>query len=267
MTGIKMKNAFILLPFLSFLWGCANPYSQFYRDFTGGKNVLENPDVVIPTGEPKIIQGSNIENREKDDKQMMEDGYCLLGASCFNARDIDQKAALEQAKKIHADTVIAYQQYTDTFSGSMPVTLPDTQTSQHSGMISGYGGSAHYFGSSTTYGSKTIYMPYHIHQYDYYASFWVKYKPLGLGIYYDDLTDELRREIGSNKGIRIMLVVKGSPAFDNDLLVGDVIRKFNDIEVIDIVHYQNIIKETKGQQIKLEILRGGKTITKQIQLN
>jgi len=94
---IKMRNAFVLLPFLLFLWGCdANPYSQFYTDFTGGKNVLENPDVIIPTGEPKLVQGSNI---KKDTKQMMEDGYSLLGESSFNASNIDQKLALEQARK------------------------------------------------------------------------------------------------------------------------------------------------------------------------
>jgi len=260
-----MKNAFILLPFLLFFWGCANPYSQFYTDFTGGKNILENPDVITPTGEPKLIQGSNI---EKDIKQMFEDGYCVLGESKFNASNIDQAAALKQARKIHADTIIVYSKYTNTISGSLPLTVPDTQTSYHSGMIYGSGGgSANYFGSSTTYGSKTTYMPYNIPRYDYYANYWVKLKPMGLGIRFDNLTDELRREIGSNKGIYIDLVVKGSPAFDNDLLAGDIIRKFNDIEVVDKFHFQNIIKENRGQQIKLEIFRNGKTITKQIQLN
>jgi len=71
----------------------------------------------------------------------------------------------------------------------------------------------------------------------------------------------------SNKGACIFAVVKGSPAFKNDILAGDIIRKINDIEVIDANHLKNIIHENKGQEIKLEIFRDDKTIIKQIQLN
>lgn len=110
-------------------------------------------------------------------------------------------------------------------------------------------------------------MPYSIRRYDYYASFWVKVKPGRLGIFLDNLTDELRKKIESNKGIYVVAVVKGSPAFNNDILTGDIIRKINDIEVIDTMHVNNILREYKEKEIKLEIFRDGKTITKQIQLN
>jgi hypothetical protein len=251
---------------LAFVGGCANPYSQFYVDLTGSQNVLGNQDIIMPTDEPTLIQGYNIET---DGRRMLEDGYSLLGFSSFNGGEINQNTALEHAKKIHAEKVIVYSAYTNTISGMMPMTLPDTQTSYHSGSIYGSGGGfANYSGTSTTYGSRTTYMPYSISRYDYYASFWGRHKPSGgLGIYFDDLTDELRKDIGSNKGIRIVVVVKGSTAFNNDILVDDIIYKFNDIDVIDKVHFLNIIKENREQQIKLEIFRGGKSITKLIQLN
>lgn len=260
-----MKKMLFLLPLLFIFSSCANPYSNFYTDRTGGVDILENPNIIVPTDKPNLIQGSNIKN---DGMRMLENGYLLIGESSFNAGNVNQNMAIEHAKKVHADTVIVYSQYTNTLSGSMPLTVPNTQTSYHSGNIYGSGGGfANYSGSSTTYGTSTTYMPYHVRRYDYYATFWIKAKPPSLGINFDNLTDELRRKIESNKGVYIIAVVKDSPAFNADLLNGDVIRKFNNIEVTNISHFANLIAENKGQQIELEIFRNGKTIVKQIQLN
>ena len=249
-----------------FFAGCANPYSKFYNDYTGGINIAESSNVIMPIGKPKLIQGSNV---EADGLRMLENGYILLGESNFNAGAINQNTAIDHAKKVYADTVIVYSQYTNTVSGSVPLTVPNTQTSYHSGSIYGSGGGyASYSGSSTTYGTSTTYMPYSFRRYDYYATFWSKAKPMSLGIHFDNLTDELRKRVESNKGVYIVAVVKDSPAFNADLLNGDVIRKFNNIEVTNGTHFINLlIAENKGQQIELEIFRNGKTIIKQIQLN
>ncbi len=261
-----MKSKLFLIMLLpAFLVGCANPYSKYYNDCTGGINIAESANVVIPIGETKLIQGSNV---EADDLQMLENGYLLLGESSFNAGPTNQNLAIGHAAKVHADTVIVYSQYTNTVSGSIPLTLPNTQTSYQSGSIYGSGGGfANYSGSSTTFGTSTTYIPYHVRRYDYYATFWVKAKPPSLGIHFGDLTDELRRKVESNKGVYIIVVIKDSPAFNADLLNGDIIRKFNNIEVVNISHFANLIAENKGQQIELEIFRNGKTITKKIQLN
>ena len=232
----------------------------------GGVNITESSDVIMPIGKPKLIQGSNAET---DGLRMLENGYILLGESSFNAGLRNPNAlAIDHAKKVYADTVIVYSQYTNTVSGSMPLTVPNTQTSYHSGSIYGSGGGyANYSGSSTTYGTSTTYMPYSVNRSDYYASFWIKAKPASLGIHLNNLTDELRRKVESNKGVYIVVVVKDSPAFNADLLNGDIIRKFNSIEIINANHFLNLIAENKGQQIELEIFRNDKTIAKQIQLN
>jgi S1-C subfamily serine protease len=88
-----------------------------------------------------------------------------------------------------------------------------------------------------------------------------------LGIHFEDLTDELRKKVESNKGVYIIAVIKGSPAFNADLLKGDIIRKLNNIEIIDKNHLINLIAENKEQRIELEIFRNEKTIIKQVQLN
>lgn len=86
-------------------------------------------------------------------------------------------------------------------------------------------------------------------------------------VYYKNLTAELRREVESNKGVYIFAVVKNSPAFNADLLTGDILRKINNIEVIDEIQFAELVFNNRGQQIDLEIFRNGKTLVKQIQLN
>ena len=163
-----MKKA-ILITLCFLLIGCANPFSRFYNDQTGGHDLT--PFAIIPNGEPKLVRGNDV---DKDNLRMMEDGYALIGYSSFNAGKVDEKEALVQAKKVNAATVIVYSKYINTASGHTPLILPDTQTTYHPGSIYCSGGSASYFGSSTTYGSKTTYLPYRVDRYDYYATYWIK---------------------------------------------------------------------------------------------
>jgi len=243
--------------------GCTNPYSQYYTDLTGGQNVFESPKVILPTEKPKLIYGTN---REIDEKKMLEDGYLPLGFSSFNAGEINQKEALKHAKKIHASTVIVYYNYTGTVSGVMPINMPNTQTSYHSGSIYGAGGYANYSGTSTTYGTTTTYMPYNINRYDFYASFWIKATPMKLGIIWQDLSEELRQKLGSNKGVYVWIVVKDSPAFNSDILSGDVLRRVNEQEIIDSNHFQKLLDNASDPAAEFEIFRNGETIIKRVQL-
>jgi hypothetical protein len=259
-----MNRTLFLLSFVIVLAGCENPYSKYYTDLTGGKSVLDNPNVILPTEKPTLIRGSN---PDIDDKAMMEDGYLPLGFSIFNAGDINHNDALKHAKKIHACTVVTYCEYTNTVSGIAPMTVPTTQTSYHSGSVYGSGGFANYSGTSTTYGSTTSYIPYSYNRYDYYASYWIKAKTIRLGIHWNDLTEELRKKAGSNKGVYITAIVKGSPAFNGDLISGDVIRRFNEQEIIDRKHFQKLLDEVSNPAVELEIFRDGKTIKKQVQLH
>ena len=272
-ASVAISRALILKIFIgaalcSVLGGCLNPYAQFYKDLTGGKDITQDPNrFIISSAEPKLVQGVNV---DADSKRMLENSYSLIGFSSFNAANVSQQSALEQAKRVHAETVIVYSRYTHTLQGVMPIETPDTRTysSNSSGTIYGSGGgSANYSGSSygTSYGTKTTYMPYAIARYDYCASFWVKIRPI-LGIYFDDLTDELRKKIESNKGVYIKVVIKNSPAFVADLLPGDIIRQLNGMEIIDKEHFHRMLETEKGNEIELQIDRNSQTVTKRLRL-
>ena len=255
-----MSKLSALLSVFLFFAGC-NPYTRSYTDLTGRVNIARDPNY-ISSGEPKLVYGGNI----KDDcKKMRENGYSLLGVSNFNGSSANQNMALEQAKKVKADTVIVYSKYIKTVKEDVPLTVPNTLTPYPGYLYGSEGGYSGYYGSPID-GTQTIYIPAEVRKYDYYASFWVKSKMPLLGVGVDDLTSELRRTIGSNKGGYVVFVVKGSPAFNNDILTGDIIRKINGEEVVDAAHFRNIIAGNKGKTIEVEIFRDGKTILKQIEL-
>lgn len=249
------------------LSGCApEPYSHFY---SGRVDAAKDPKVIIPNEEPKLFRGSD---KEKDALAMAENGYVMVGYSAFNAGNVDNKGAIAQAKKVHASIILIYSEYVNTVSGVMPFTQPDTRTSTSSlsgnvygprGDMATYSGTA----TTTTYGSKTTYIPFSVNRYDYLATYWAKLKPLLLGVRVRDLTPETRNEIQSNKGVRVAIVVKDSPAFRSDILKGDVLRRIGETEIYDAKSFGNTVQKYEGQNVFITIYRNGKLLKKQVQIN
>jgi hypothetical protein len=195
---------------------CGNPYAEYYKP-----NTKIDEGAYFKSGEPKLIIGSN---RNRDFHKMTEDGFRLIGWSTFNSKVVSNKSALAQAKRVGADRVVVYKKYTNSESGVTPLTLPDTQTTYHSGTVTGIGGMATYGGTSTTYGTRTTYIPYSIDRYDQTATYWRRLKPGGLGVGLMELSDEDRKKIGSNKGAVISIVRRDSAAYRADLIPGDILR-------------------------------------------
>jgi hypothetical protein len=250
-----------------FMVSCTTPFSKFYHDETGGADITKMSTVIISKDEPKVFHGSE---EKKDSLKMLENGYSLIGYSSFNAGNVDEDGAITQAKKIHASVVMLYSKYTGTVSSMLPLTLPNTQTSTTSlyGNAYGYGGYTAYSGTATTttYGTKTIYIPYSVRRSDYFATYWVKLKPPIFGVYIKELTPEIKYLIGSNKGMLVYAVVKGSPAFEADILEGDIIRKIGDTYIYDKNSFRWAVAKYEGEKVNVIVLRDGKEITKSIKL-
>lgn len=252
---------------LILLQGCATPFAQFYYDQTGGVDLSKLPSVVLPTGEPQVYRGND---QDQDTLKMLEDNYSMIGYSLFNAANIDENGAVTQAKKVNASFVILYSKYTGSTNGSVPLVLPDTKTSSTSlqGSAYGSGGYASYSGTAytTTYGTKTTYIPYTVHRSDYLATYWIKMKSPIFGIHIGDITPEIKKRIGSNKGLLVFAVIKGSPAFEADILKGNVLRKIADISVYDQESFQRALSKYEGKEIIVTIFRDEKEIVKSVKL-
>lgn len=249
--------------------GCAtNHYAKFYTDRTDGLGVAGSPNLILPEKPPIVRQGLDPEN---DGLAMARNGYTLIGVSSFFSSSSQESGAGKHASRVRADTVLLYYWYKGSESGSRSIPIPTVSTSVTHGQASAYGsgGYAHAHGSATTttHGTAIAHMPYTVHRYNHLATFWAKLKPLAFGAQFQDLTDDQRRTLQTNRGTVVRFVINGTPAFRNDILEGDIIRKINDTNVTDTHHGTELIAQNRGKPITLTIHRDGKDIQKQLTLD
>ena len=262
-----MRIFLIVSIFIVLLQGCTSPFAKYYNDETGGIDITKIKYVILPTEEPKLYYG---DDEAKDSLRMAENNYRSVGNSSFYTDSINDADAIDQAKAVHAEVVMLYSKYKRTVSGNAPLTLPNTTTSStnFSGNAYGSGGSATYSGTANTtnYGTKTTYIPYSYDQSDFLAIYWIKSKPRIFGINYEDLTEDIRRKTGSNKGVLVTVVTKDSPAFDADILRGDVIKNIGDVLITNIDLANKTIDKYQGQEVDVLIFRDDKEIHKKVKL-
>lgn len=262
-----MRQALLFLVGLGlpFFGGCFNDYAKFYTDMTGGVDVLNDPEIVAPTGEPNMYDGSDWLG---DAERMLENGYFLIGYSLFNNNDgVSPDGAFKQAVAVHAETVLLYKIYAGTHTAVL--TLPLTTSESTSGFFSGTVDSTHVSGNFSTHTTRTELkdVPFRFRRYDYGATYWAKIKKPIFGAYYRPLSPELRDRLESNKGAVVTATVRRSPAFIADILPGDIILRLAGQEVLDGSNISTLVNKHAGRNVEVEIYRNGKTIKKPIKLN
>lgn len=259
-----------LLPLL--LLGCVSGYKQFYRPAQG-----VTPEVIArlresPPPAAPVVERSAPENPRRVLDSYAKRGYIMIGSSMFNSgRRESEEAAVQEGRTVGADLVLILNpRYTGSVATSIPITVPKTTTSYSTGTATAYGPggtvTAYGNGTTTTYGSATTYVPMTVNRVDYGAVYFVKMR-LSLGVFTRDLNDSERQEIQSNKGTVVRLVVDNSPAFDADILPGDIITSIDGVAVSNTRQSVEFIREHRGEVVALSILRRGQRIEKSVQLN
>jgi serine protease Do len=82
------------------------------------------------------------------------------------------------------------------------------------------------------------------------------------GVQVDDLTSEIRQQLGLKpdvKGVVVTEVPEASPAADAALQRGDVIEQINKQPVNSVADYQRLINQAGKQTLVLLVNRGGTT--------
>ncbi len=195
---------------------------------------------------------------------MVENGFAAIGYSSFNSGPVDASAALKQGKAVGAAIVIVQSRYTHTVTGSIPYTVqnPDQIVTTYSqGNIYGTGGYANFRGTSLSTvpgGSTTYQVPYSVDRSDYVATYWVKRKPPVLGVIGSDLPDAIRQKLQTNRGVLVIAVLKGSPAYNADVLKGDVLVGIDNDSTPDARSFLDIVAKYAGKSVTLKILRDGR---------
>jgi S1-C subfamily serine protease len=198
---------------------------------------------------------------------MYIEGYGVVGYASFNGPAANIQGALAQAKKVGATFVVANRRYTNTISGAIPLVTPTSQTSYVNGTANAYGSGGYasgtYTGTVTTYGTETSYMPYSVAHFDQQAVFFAPMKRTALGIMTRTLTTEEVQALGSAKGLFVRVVRRGSPAYQADILPGDILRQINGVVADDpngsrqLLHLDavnHVVLTRSGKMIEKDIL-------------
>lgn len=242
--------------------GCASSgYKDFYKSSyneSTDEYKSKNPhlEFLKNNEEPKVYTTDNF---ERDVYSLRTKQYIPIGQSDFNGEMEDEKAIIEQAKRVGAKIVLYGSKYTNTQTNSGVLMLPKTNYSTTN--IYGNVGGTMYSGTAYTQSSGTQMVPYSNTQrrYDQTGVFFVKdtnnYK---FGIYASQISREKRIEIGSF-GVNVDVVIENTPAYNSDLLRGDIIIGVNDNTLNDYNSFLKGIKEciTNKMSCHLKVNRNG----------
>lgn len=204
-----------------------NPYSKSYVS-RGRPTVALQPDT---TG-PKIYRGKD---EVSDYQRMLENGFDMLGYSSFQGLDVPPARAIEQAQKLKADLVLVYAKQ----KGSRPVSVQIDQMRKKAQ------------DQKAPTGSDVSSSPQNQALYEYFASYWVKLAPPLIGVHVETYNEE-----DSKPGLRVIAVVKESPAAKAAIQGGDVLTRIGDVELSKPEMLTQAAQRYAGQTVEVLYQRG-----------
>jgi hypothetical protein len=274
-TKRNMKRTFAISTSLLFisgiLSGCASGYQKFYQPATGA-----TPETIAAMRSGPAPAIPLIEHGAPSNSQALLDsyskrGYAPIGRSSFTTgRSESEEAAVHQAKDVGADLVLILDpKYAGSTTSNIPIVQPTSSTTYTTGTATAFSGgktvTAYGNATSTTYGSNTTYIPIKVDYTNYGAVYFVKTRTR-LGVLLRDLTNDERKARQTNKGVVIRLIVDNSPAFDADLLVGDIITSVENEAVTTVSNFQSLLAKYSGKSISMRLVRESTTLDKTVVL-
>lgn len=209
-------------------------------------DMAEKPEVRGPSGAP-----------EGEVAAMWARGYTMVGYTTFNGKLKNKAGALKQAQRLKARYVVTTAQYTSTTRSAIPLTLPRTTTSTTDGTVQVVGGGRANFAATTTYqGAQTTFIPFSVHRYEQFAAYFAPVQKVGAGILSRELTQAEKVAIGSNRGFGVIAVRERSPAFNADILPGDIVTKLDGKPIEDSA-WSSLVAARQGQSAAITVVRSG----------
>jgi hypothetical protein len=190
-------------------------------------------------------------HKEDDNISMLESGFDMMGSSGFEAGEVAPELALQHAKAIKADTVLVYSKYGSAKTAASKIQLIREAAKKNGGEIDQKDLEA----DST--------------QYHYYASYWAKLPAPLLGVHIIKLVpkkmgDDIAEEV---KGLKILAVIKDSPAAKAGLVRGDVLLKIANADLNKPEELSGIVRQFQGQKVAIEYERDGEKSIATAQIN
>lgn len=190
-------------------------------------------------------------HKDEDDISMLENGYDLMGTSGFTAGDVPAEQALQHAKALKADTVLVYSKYGSAKTASSKMQL---------------------IKEAAKAGKELTEKDLETEQtnYNYYASYWAKLPAPLLGVHVIKLAKKQSQEdekAVEEDGLKVIAVIKESPAAKANLQRGDVLIKLGDAVLEKPEQLSVAVKKYQGQTVPVVYERAGQANTVQVAIN
>lgn len=254
--------------------GCATGYSDAYQP---AGNLTQGGLPLDRAGSPSApeVHRTAKPGSEQASQALVDSyarrGYALIGTAFFNSgNDEDEANAVKQARKVGADLVVVFNpKYTGTVTSTIPITTPTTTTARIRSTSTAHGldGTVRVHGTETVtlHGTTTILQPVSVDRQDFGALFFAK-RRWPFGAMWRDLNDEERQSLGRNRGAVARVVVDDSPAYAADVVPGDIVVSVDGVPVSNAESMMPLIQSKAGGRVRVEIVRKGRSLTKDVQL-
>ena len=228
------------------LLAAENLYEKNYKAQNTGNlvSLQANPDTKM-----------YVSNHKQDDNiSMLESGYDMMGTTGFDAGEVSPDLALQHAKAIKADTVLVYSKYGSAMTASSKIDTYKQAAKKNGGVI-----------DEKDLVEDGI-------QYKYYASYWAKLPTPMLGVHIiklvkptDDEDENAKKD--EIKGLKVLAVIKGSPAEAAGLKRGDSLLKINETELNKPEELSGVVRKLQGQKVAIAYEHEGEVKTTQATIN
>jgi hypothetical protein len=186
---MRLVRTLMIVAGLALLGSCAGAYSKSYAQLSG----MQTEQVIARHVAPTIVHGSG--NPDRDVEAMWQHGFALVGYSSFDG-SFRPDDALKQARKVGAERIIQYAR-ADAAQGVAETTA----------------GAVDYLPTTT----------YPIERHDQTVFYFAPMGPSCFGALIANGTDAQKRAVGTNSVAVVRAIKEGSPAFNANLLPGDLV--------------------------------------------
>ena len=217
-----------------------NLYAKNYKEQNSNqlKSLVANPDTKM-----------YVSNHKEDDNiSMLENGYDMIGSSGFDGAAVPVEGALLQGQAVKADTVLVYSKYATTKTTSSKMQLVK-EAAKKGGEID----------AKDLVDEPT--------QHQYYASYWAKLPMHIIKLKQKSRDDDDVRASKEEPGLKIIAVIKASPADTAHIVKGDVLLKVGDVELAKPDDLFAAVQRYAGQVVELKVVRDDATMNITVALN
>lgn len=245
----KMTGSFLLFSLLGLGAVLLAPKAHAYEVVKANSNLFEEKYVEQNDQQLKSLKASPDttleigENQEADTTRMLENGYDMMGISEFVSAKIPAELAKAYGKKIKADYVLVFDKPTSLTTNM--VNMDGTENGDK--MIKEAN-------EENAKNEKTI----------HYASYWAKLPMPLLGVHVIKLVKASANpseEGVAQPGLKIIAVIKDSPAAKASIATGDILIKIGDVALDKADDLFAAVKRYQGQTIDV-VFRHGEAVVK-----